>query len=143
MECISYGIDMFDCALPTRIARNGAFLTRSGRVNIRNTRFKKQTSSVDQECDCYTCRTFSAAYLHHLFKCEELLGYRLATIHNLRFILKLIGEIWETIISGTFLAFKESFLANYQSTDGEVRIYQKQKWLQARGRGVRELETDS
>ncbi len=143
VECISYGIDMFDCALPTRVARNGAFLTRSGRVSIRNARFKKQASPVDRECDCYTCRTFSAAYLHHLFKCEELLGYRLATIHNLRFIMRLMGEIRVTIINGTFFAFKDNFLANYQSTDDEVRIYQKQKWLRARGGVVRKPKADS
>jgi len=131
VECVSYGIDMFDCALPTRIARNGALFTRKGRANIRNARFKKQASPVDRTCGCYTCRTFSAAYLHHLFKCEELLGYRLATIHNLRFILKLMEDIRAAILSGTFAEFKEDFLAHYQTVDEAVRTSQKQKWLLA------------
>ncbi len=114
VECISCGMDMFDCALPTRIARNGALFTRHGRANIHNSRFKTQDRSVDPDCDCYTCRTFSAAYLHHLFKCEELLAYRLATIHNLTFILRLMEEMRRAIIEGSFLKFKESFLANYK-----------------------------
>ena len=131
VEGVSYGIDMFDCALPTRIARNGAIFTREGRPNIRNARFKSQNEPIDPNCDCYTCRTFPAAYLHHLFKCEELLGYRLATIHNLRFILKLMEEMREAITDGNFHKFKADFLANYQSVDDEVRIAQKQKWLKS------------
>ncbi|PIU57541.1 MAG: tRNA guanosine(34) transglycosylase Tgt, partial [Chloroflexi bacterium CG07_land_8_20_14_0_80_51_10] len=122
---------MFDCALPTRIARNGAIFTPEGRPNIRNARFKSQNEPIDPNCDCYTCRTFPAAYLHHLFKCEELLGYRLATIHNLRFILKLMEEMREAITDGIFHKFKTDFLANYQSVDDEARIAQKQKWLKS------------
>ena len=131
VECVSYGIDMFDCALPTRIARNGALFTRDGRANIRNARFKTQSEPIDPDCDCYTCRTFSAAYLHHLFKCEELLGYRLTTIHNLRFILKLMEEMRQAISNGTFLEFKTDFIANYKTVDDEVRTTQKAKWLRA------------
>ncbi|MCL0081722.1 tRNA guanosine(34) transglycosylase Tgt [Dehalococcoidia bacterium] len=131
VECISYGIDMFDCALPTRIARNGTLFSRHGRANIRNARFKSQERPIDPDCDCYTCRTFSAAYLHHLFKCEELLGYRLATIHNLAFILRFMGEMRRAIIEGTFLDFKERFLSNYQPVDEETRIAQKQKWIRS------------
>ncbi len=131
VECVSYGIDMFDCALPTRIARNGALFTREGRVNLRNSRFKNQMYPIDPDCDCYTCRTFSAAYMHHLFKCEELLGYRLATIHNLRFILKLMDRMRRAIIEGTFPQFKESFLAGYRTVDEETRVTQKVKWISA------------
>jgi queuine tRNA-ribosyltransferase len=131
VECISYGMDMFDCALPTRTARNGALFTRHRRVNIRNSRFKRREGPIDPDCDCYTCRTFSAAYLHHLFKCEELLGYRLATIHNLAFILRLMEEIRTAIIQGTFLNFKERFLSNYQAVDEETRMAQKQKWIRS------------
>jgi queuine tRNA-ribosyltransferase len=133
VECISYGIDMFDCALPTRIARNGALFTRHGRANIHNARFKSQERPIDQDCDCYTCSTFSAAYLHHLFKCEELLGYRLATIHNLAFILRFMEEIRRAIIEGTFLNLKERFLSNYPAVDEETRIAQKQKWIRSQG----------
>ncbi len=131
VECVSYGIDMFDCALPTRIARNGALFTREGRANLRNSRFKNQMEPIDPNCDCYTCRTFSAAYLHHLFKCEELLGYRLATIHNLSFILKLMDRMRQAIIEGTFPQFKEDFLAGYQTVDEETRVTQKAKWITA------------
>ncbi|MBM3132626.1 MAG: tRNA guanosine(34) transglycosylase Tgt [Chloroflexi bacterium] len=132
VECVSHGIDMFDCALPTRTARNGGLLTFGGRVNIRNARFKDQSGPIDSECDCYTCRTFSAAYLHHLFKCEELLVYRLTTIHNLRFILRLMDRIRAAVADGTFPSFKEGFLASYKVTDDEVRTVQKAKWLEGR-----------
>lgn len=131
VECISYGIDMFDCALPTRIARNGALFTRHGRANIRNSRFKSQEGPIDPSCDCYTCHTFSAAYLHHLFKCKELLAYRLATIHNISFILSLMAEVRLAIMEGSFSEFKESFLSNYRAVDEETRITQKQKWLRS------------
>ncbi len=131
VECVSCGIDMFDCALPTRIARNGALFTRNGRANLRNARFKNQQDPIETDCDCYTCRTFSAAYLHHLFKCEELLGYRLATIHNLRFILKLMEEMRLAIISGTFGQLKTNFMSTYKAVDDEVRTAQKAKWIAA------------
>ena len=91
--------------------------------------YKTKDGPVDTDCDCYTCRTFSAAYLHHLFKCEELLGYRLATIHNLRFITRLMQKIEEAIRQDAFTAFKNDFLGQYQVTDEEVRLAQKQKWL--------------
>lgn len=134
VECVSYGIDMFDCALPTRIARNGALFTRDGRINIRNARFKMQNDPIDNDCDCYTCRTFSAAYLHHLFKCEELLGYRLTTIHNLRFILRLMDQVRYAISGGTFLEFKSEFMASYKTVDDEIRTAQKAKWLRSQRR---------
>jgi len=129
IEGVSRGIDLFDSALPTRVARNGALFTQKGRVNIRKAAYKTKKGPVDASCDCYTCRTFSAAYLHHLFKCEELLAYRLATIHNLRFIARLIHKIHAAIQQGTFAAFKNDFLSQYRITDEEVRLSQKQKWL--------------
>ncbi len=132
LECVALGIDIFDSALPTRIARNGALLTPQGRVNIRNSCWRMQDRAPDWGCNCYTCRTFSAAYLHHLFKCEELLAYRLATIHNLHFIIRLMEQIREAILSGTFTSFKDEFLAPYHSTSEEVRLTQKRKWLASR-----------
>lgn len=131
VECVSYGIDMFDCALPTRIARNGALFTRAGRANIRNARFRTQEDPLDPECDCYTCRTFSAAYLHHLFKCRELLGYRLSTIHNLRFIVRLMGEIRTAIAAGTFAEFRDRFRAGYHPVEDDIRTEQKARWIAA------------
>jgi len=129
VEGVSRGIDLFDSALPTRLARNGALFTMRGRQNIRKAMYKTKDGPVDTDCDCYTCRTFSAAYLHHLFKCEELLAYRLATIHNLHFITRLIQRIREAIQQDTFSDFKNDFLSQYQVTDEEVRLAQKQKWL--------------
>ncbi len=131
IEGVSRGIDLFDSALPTRVARNGALFTRKGRVNIRKAVYKTKKGPVDAGCDCYTCRTFSAVYLNHLFKCEELLAYRLATIHNLRFIARLIHQIHTAVQQGTFAAFKNEFLSQYQVTDEEVRLAQKQKWLKS------------
>jgi queuine tRNA-ribosyltransferase len=129
IEGVSRGIDLFDSALPTRVARNGALFTMQGRVNIRKAIFKTKEQPVDADCDCYTCRMFSAAYLHHLFKCEELLAYRLATIHNLRFITRLMQKIEKAIQQDTFAVFKNDFLSQYQVTDEKVRLAQKQKWL--------------
>lgn len=129
LEGISRGVDLFDSALPTRVARNGALFTMEGRQNIRKAVYKEKEQPVDADCDCYTCRTFSTAYLHHLFKCEELLAYRLATIHNLRFITRLMEKIGNAIQQDAFAAFKNDFLSQYQVTDEEVRITQRQKWL--------------
>jgi len=132
VECVSRGIDVFDSALPTRVARNGALYTPSGRVNILNAGFSEMLQPIDATCGCYNCRTFSAAYLHHLFKARELLAYRLATIHNLTFISNLIRRMRETILDGTFNSFRDDFLANYQTTDEVTRLDQKQKWFQSR-----------
>jgi queuine tRNA-ribosyltransferase len=129
IEGVSRGIDLFDSALPTRVARNGALFTMQGRQNIRKAVYKTKERPIDADCDCYTCRTFSAAYVHHLFKCEELLAYRLATIHNLRFIIRLMQKIEDAIQQGTFATFKNDFLSKYQVTDEEVRLAQKEKWL--------------
>ena len=129
IEGVSQGIDIFDCALPTRVARNGALFSAVGRQNITKAIFKTREAPFDENCDCYTCRNFSAAYLHHLFKSGELLAYRLATIHNLRFITRLMGEIRMAVQSGTFTAFKAEFLSRYETTDESMRISQKQKWI--------------
>ena len=129
LEGIARGVDMFDSALPTRVARNGAFFTQTGRVNIRNAGYSRIEQPIDPDCDCYTCRTFSAAYLHHLFSCDELLAYRLATIHNLNFISNLMSEARSAILNGTFGSFKDDFLAGYQPTNEQIRLSQKQKWL--------------
>ena len=129
---VARGIDIFDCVLPTRVARNGALFTRSGRINITNSGYKKKGEPVDPSCDCYTCKNYSAAYVHHLFDAKELLAYRLATIHNLRFMNNLMGDIRQSILSGTFASFKSNFLNNYKPTNEEVRIEQKKKWIEAR-----------
>ncbi len=132
VEGVQQGIDMFDCALPTRVARNGALFTRNGRINIRNAVYRDIPAPVDAECDCYTCRTFSASYLHHLFSAKELLAYRLSTIHNLSFIIRLMKEIRTALAQGIFSAYRQQFLARYQVTNETVRLEQKQKWLKSR-----------
>jgi queuine tRNA-ribosyltransferase len=127
---VDLGIDMFDSVLPTRVARNGALFTDNGRINIRNSSWKEVETPVDPECHCYTCQNFFAAYLHHLFRAEELLAYTLATIHNLTFMHNFMTRVRESISQGRFQSFKESFLAGYQITDEKVRLAQKQKWLE-------------
>ena len=132
VEGVAQGADIFDSVLPTRVARNGALFTPDGRINIRNAVYRQMDMPVFTECDCYTCRHFSAAYLHHLFRCEELLAYRLATVHNLYFISDLMHKIRDAITNNTFHSFRESFHANYQTTDEKVRIDQKKRWLSSR-----------
>jgi len=100
VEAIVRGVDMFDCVLPTRIARNGSILTRGGRINLRNRRFIEDGGPPDQGCDCYTCQRFSRAYLRHLFMAGEILGHRLASIHNLRLLVRLVAQIREKIGTG-------------------------------------------
>jgi queuine tRNA-ribosyltransferase len=132
VEGVARGIDIFDCALPTRVARNGALFTRQGRINIRRALYSRAEGPVDPACDCYTCRTFSAAYLSHLFRSEELLGLRLASIHNLRFIRNLMADIRAAVLGGTFPDFRAEFLARYKTTDEQTRVDQKGKWLRQR-----------
>ncbi len=129
VEGVARGIDIFDCALPTRVARNGSLFTAAGRVNIRNAAFAQDMRPVDPGCDCPTCRSYSAAYLHHLFDARELLAYRLATVHNLAFIGRLMNEMRQAIVAGRFAAFRAEFLGRYRTTDEQVRLTQKQKWL--------------
>jgi queuine tRNA-ribosyltransferase len=132
VECVARGIDIFDCAMPTRVARNGALYTPTGRVDIENAVYREQTGPIDSTCHCYTCQNFSAAYLHHLFRSKELLAYRLATIHNLAFMSSLVQNVRNSILDGTFNTFRSEFLSHYQTTDEKTRISQKQKWLEAR-----------
>ncbi len=130
---VARGVDLFDCALPTRVARNGALFTPDGRVNIRKASYRTMDGPLDPACDCYTCRTFTAAYLNHLFRAEELLGLRLASIHNLRFLARLMEDIRQAVMAGTFEAFAAAFLARYTPTDERRRVAQKQQWLDGRG----------
>jgi queuine tRNA-ribosyltransferase len=108
VEAIARGIDMFDCVLPTRIARNGSILTRGGRINLRNRRFNDDSGPPDDRCDCYTCGRFSRAYLRHLFMGGEILGHRLASIHNLRLLVRLTEQIRRAIGTGGMPALMRS-----------------------------------
>ena len=133
VECVARGIDMFDCVLPTRVGRNGAIFTKSGRIDITKARFLEQREPVEQDCDCYACRSYSAAYVCHLFRAKELLGARLASIHNLRFILRLMANMREAILQGMFKEFRREFHENYVPTSEAARQEQKEKWLKAMG----------
>src|SRR5205085_1955771 len=113
---VSLGMDMFDCVLPTRVARHGGLFTHSGRINIKAARFHAKHGPIEEGCDCYTCRNYSAAYIHHLARTEEQLYYRLGSIHNLRFMLRLADDVRAAILAGTFSAFRNDFLANYVPT---------------------------
>lgn len=112
-DCIENGADTFDCVSPARVGRNGALYTKFGRKNVTKVLYREQFTPFDETCDCYTCQNYSAAYLHHLFRSRELLANTLATIHNERFIVKLVDDIRESIKNNTFLIFKQQFLADY------------------------------
>jgi queuine tRNA-ribosyltransferase len=132
VEGVARGIDIFDCVLPTRVARNGALFTRQGRRNIRNAAYKTAEAPVMEGCRCYTCRNYTAAYLHHLFNAGELLALRLATIHNLTFMQDLMTDIRKSVLAGDYESFRENFMRDYKTTDEEVRLGQKEKWLKNR-----------
>ncbi|HHJ39983.1 MAG: tRNA-guanine(34) transglycosylase [Methylothermaceae bacteria B42] len=109
VECVRRGVDMFDCVLPTRNARNGHLFTREGVVKIRNSRFKEDTLPLDEACECYTCRHYSRAYLHHLDRCGEILGARLNTTHNLHYYQQLMRGLREAIEAGALEDFVQQF----------------------------------
>ncbi len=133
VEGVARGIDMFDCALPTRVARNGAMFTPDGRVDVKKKRYSEQHGPVDEECDCYACANYSAAYIHHLFRAREILGLRLASCHNLRFVLRLMERIRGSILEDRFDSFSREFLGRYRPTDETSRQEHKLRWLQGRG----------
>ncbi len=114
VEAVSRGVDMFDCVMPTRNARNGDLFVHQGKVRIRNSRYRDDTGPLDPHCDCYTCRHYSRAYLHHLDKSSEILGCRLNTIHNLHYYLTLMRQLRQAITSGSLEAFKRDFYAARQ-----------------------------
>lgn len=109
VESVRLGVDMFDCVLPTRNARNGYLFTRFGAVKIRNSRYKNDTRPLDESCECYTCRNFSRAYLHHLDRCGEILGARLNTIHNLHYYQDLMAGLRRAIVAGELESFIDHF----------------------------------
>ncbi|MRG88247.1 tRNA guanosine(34) transglycosylase Tgt [Salinibacillus xinjiangensis] len=107
------GIDMFDCVLPTRIARNGTCMTSTGRLVVRNAKYARDFSPLDENCDCYTCRNYSRAYIRHLIKANETFGFRLTTYHNLYFLIKLMGQVRQAIRNDSLGDFREEFFEQY------------------------------
>jgi queuine tRNA-ribosyltransferase len=136
VECVARGVDTFDCALPTRVARNGALYTRTGRINVTGAKYKGVDGPVDESCDCSTCNGFSIGYINHLFRSRELLAFRLATIHNLRFIMRLMEQIREAILVGSFSTFAKEFLENYRPVIEGTRLTQRKKWVASRGKNL-------
>ena len=122
LENIEHGVDMFDCVMPTRHARNGQAFTRDGRLTVRNGKYKEDFHPLQDDCDCYACRNFSRAYIRHLINVKEILGIRLTTIHNLTFYNTLIKEIREAINSGTFSEYKNNFIERYTRSDDVQNI---------------------
>jgi queuine tRNA-ribosyltransferase len=130
VEGVSRGIDIFDSVLPTRVARNGGLYTRNGRINILNNQFKSLDRAIEENCPCYTCQTFSAGYVAHLFRSGEILGLSLATIHNLTFIQVLMADMRYAIEHGCLAEFKNEFLLHYRAVDEKVRAGQRARWRQ-------------
>jgi queuine tRNA-ribosyltransferase len=113
-EAVERGIDMFDCVMPTRNARNASLMTSQGVVVVRNAGYSSDFSPLDPECECLTCRNYTRAYLRHLFKAGEISAMRLATLHNVHFMLTLCVQIREAILADRYFEFKQSFLRKYQ-----------------------------
>ncbi|NLZ25385.1 MAG: tRNA guanosine(34) transglycosylase Tgt [Clostridiales bacterium] len=119
VESVARGVDMFDCVLPTRIARNGTAMTWNGFMTIRNAPYKEDLSPIDESCDCYACRNYSRAYIRHLINCDEIFGGRLLSIHNIRFLKRLTDKIKEAIWADRYGDFKEEFIKNYKAKIGQ------------------------
>jgi len=128
VEAVLRGVDMFDCVMPTRNARNGHLFTSEGVVKIRNAAHQHDTGPLDPACDCYTCRNYSRSYLRHLDRCNEILGARLNSIHNLHYYLHLLRRIRAAIEAGDYARFAAAFLAgpegagNRRGRDGGARV---------------------
>ena len=119
IEGVKRGIDMFDCVLPTRIARHGNAFTRNGKLNIKNARFKEDFTPIEEDCDCYACKNYTRAYIRHLITAQETFGARLLSIHNIRFLIKMTEEIREAIDKGNFDEYSKNFLDKYQGKNNE------------------------
>ncbi|MUV39519.1 tRNA-guanine(34) transglycosylase [Lentibacillus sp. JNUCC-1] len=117
------GIDMFDCVLPTRIARNGTCMTSNGRLVVRNAKYARDFRPIDEECDCYTCRNYSRAYIRHLVRTNETFGFRLTTYHNLYFLLKLMKQVRKAISEDRLGDFKEAFFEQYGFNDPNAKNF--------------------
>lgn len=114
VEGVARGVDMFDCVFPTRVARNGMAMIHTGRMNMKNKQYERDFRPIEESCGCYTCRNYTRAYIRHLYKSEELLAFRLVTIHNLYFLLQFMRDMREAIVQGNFSKFREHFMEHYK-----------------------------
>jgi len=121
VEGVWRGIDMFDCVLPTRIARHGMVFLPDGKMTVRNAEFARDFLPIQEGCDCYACRNYSRAYIRHLLKADEMLGLRLCSIHNLRFLVRLMEEIRAALAAGTFAEYRKAFLERWHAGEAERR----------------------
>ena len=119
IEMIARGVDMFDCVLPTRLARNGTAFTRAGTIALKNAGFAEDPGPIEEGCTCYACANFNRAYLRHLIKAEEILGLRLVTLHNLHFYLGVARKAREAILAGTFAEYRREFVAGYRTSNAD------------------------
>ena len=116
LEGVQRGIDMFDCVLPTRIARHGNAFTHSGKINLKNLKFREDFTPIEDTCDCYTCKNYTKAYIRHLLVANEQLAGRLLSIHNIRFLIKLTEDRRNSIDEDKFIEFKNNFIINYKKS---------------------------
>lgn len=114
VEGVARGVDMFDCVFPTRVARNGMAMIHTGRMNMKNKQYERDFHPIEESCGCYTCQNYTRAYIRHLYKSEELLAFRLVTIHNLYFLLQFMRDMREAIVEGKFSEFREYFMEQYK-----------------------------
>ncbi len=119
LEGVERGIDMFDCVLPTRLARHANAFTRNGKINIRNAKYKEDFTPIENTCDCYACKHYTKAYIRHLMVAEETFGSRLLSIHNIRFLIKMMEEIRSSIKEDTFSSYKYEFLKKYKDVGND------------------------
>lgn len=117
IEGVIRGVDIFDCVSPTRLARHGHVLTKDGKINIRNSKYKEDFSKLTNDCDCYACQNYTKSYIRHLLTCNETFGARLLSIHNIRFLINLTEELREAIRNNNILEYKEKFVKNYYKKD--------------------------
>ena len=114
IENVIRGVDIFDCVMPTRLARHGHAYTKYGKINLKNKQFEEDFTPVEEGCDCYCCKNYTRAYVHHLIKAEETLGARLLSIHNIRYLTRLTEDLRKAIDEDKILEYKEEFLKNYK-----------------------------
>ena len=119
LTAIELGVDMFDCVIPTRNARNGSLFTSGGVINIRNAQFIKDKNPIEQDCPCFACQNFTKAYLRHMFNVNEILALRIATIHNVRFYLSLVKDARRAILQNGFGDFRNRFLERFSASQGQ------------------------
>ena len=117
VENVIRGVDIFDCVSPTRLARHGHALTRFGKINLKNAKYKRDFTPIDETCDCYACKNFSKAYIKHLINADETFGARLLSIHNIRYLIRLTEELREAIKNDTILEYRDKFIKDYYETN--------------------------